>query len=153
MLIAGASSDASSPAVMPMLRTMGFSPYQPVAAAPPQPPLSGVGQVTSTHASVVSLGDLSAAVPLQQALAHSPEYQTHSGAGVAELARLTSARMLRMAQMGVPPPCVTHLAEAGISADNISDLPWAVLANIVQEISVMGVAQLTLLRVLQRFNK
>ena len=64
---------------------------------------------------------------------------------MAELARLTSARMLRMAQMGVPPPCVMYLAEAGISADNMTDLPWAVLENMVQEISGMGVAHLTLL--------
>ena len=61
----------SSPAVMPMLRTMGFSPYVPVAMAPSQPPLAGGGQISSSPASVVSLGDLSAAVPLQQVVAHS----------------------------------------------------------------------------------
>ena len=70
LLHAGASSDASFPAVMPMLRTMGFSPYQPVAVAPPQPPSSLVEQVTLKPASVVSLGDLSVAIPLQQASEH-----------------------------------------------------------------------------------
>jgi hypothetical protein len=55
MLIAGGSSDASSPAVMPMLRTMGFSPYQPVAAAPPQPLLSG-GERDSASRQIYSSG-------------------------------------------------------------------------------------------------
>ena len=45
-----------------------------------------------------------------------------------------------MAQIGVPPPCVTLLAEAGISADNLADLPWAVLENIVRDVSGMGAA-------------
>ena len=55
MLIGGGSSDASSPAVMPMLRTMGFSPYQPVAAAPPQPLLSG-GERDSASRQIYSSG-------------------------------------------------------------------------------------------------
>ena len=50
--------------------------------------------------------------------------------------------------MGVPPPCVVYLAEAGISTANMADLPWAMLENMVQEIQGMGVAQMTLLRVL-----
>ena len=58
LLIGGVSSDASSPAVMPMLRTMGLSPYATGAVAPSQPlPVEG-GQASSAPASVVSLGDL-----------------------------------------------------------------------------------------------
>ena len=60
--------------------------------------------------------------------------------------------MVRMAQIGVPPPCVALLAEAGVSAENLADLPsgglGAVLENIVCKVDGMGVAQLTLLRVL-----
>ena len=53
-----------------------------------------------------------------------------------------------MAQIGVPPPCVTLLAEADVSAENMRDLPWGVLENIVCKVEGMGVVQLTLLRVL-----
>ena len=50
----------------------------------------------------------------------------------AELAHLTSLRMVRMAQIGVPTACVTSLlAGAGVSAENMRDLPWGVLENIV----------------------
>jgi hypothetical protein len=56
--------------------------------------------------------------------------------------------MVRMAQIGVPPPCVTLLAEAGVSAENMRDLPWGVLENMVCKVEGMGVVQLTLLRVL-----
>ena len=70
------------------------------------------------------------------------------GPGGAELAHLTSLRVVRMAQIGVPTPCVTLLAEAGVSAENMRDLPWGELKNIVGKVDGMGVVQLTLLRVL-----
>ena len=38
LLIGGVSSDASSPEVMPLLRTMGFSLFVPGVVAPSQPP-------------------------------------------------------------------------------------------------------------------
>ena len=101
-LIGGVSADASSPAVMPMLRTMGFSPFQ--QGAPPKPPVSGGEQVASAAVSIVSLGDLSAAMPLQLGLHRPSEHSGQSEAGVAEFARLTSARMMGMAQLGGTPP-------------------------------------------------
>ena len=79
----------------------------PGAVAPSQPPLVDGVQASSGSAAVVSLGDLAAVLPPQQAVPHAPEYHA-SGAGDAELAQLTSLRMVRMAQIGVPPrvsPC------------------------------------------------
>ena len=147
LLIGGVSSDASSPAVMPMLRTMGFSPFAPGAMAPSQPPLVESGQASSAPASVVSLGDLAAALPPQQAVPHTPACHA-SSTGDAELTQLTPLRMVRMPHIGVPPPCVTLLAEAGVSAENLADLPWGVLENIACKVDGMGVAQscVTLLR-------
>ena len=71
-----------------------------------------------------------------------------SDAGVAEITRLTAAQRVKMAQIGVPPPCLTLLAKAGVYAKNLADLPWMVLDSMVGEASGMGVAQVTLLRML-----
>ena len=54
LLIGGVSSDASSPEVMPLLRTMGFSPFAPGAVAPSQPPLVEGVQASSAPAAVIS---------------------------------------------------------------------------------------------------
>ena len=85
-------SDASSPEVMPLLRTMGFSPFVPGAVAPSQPPLLEGMQASSAPAAVILLGDLVVVLPPQQAVPHVPEYHA-SGAGDVELAQLTSLRM------------------------------------------------------------
>ena len=104
VFIGGASADASSPEVMPLLRTMGFSPFVPGAAPPPHPTLGLPGsQASSVPAAVVSLGDLTAALPPSP---HAPGCHT-SGAGDAELARLAAERMVKLVQAGVPPPCVS----------------------------------------------
>ena len=145
LLTGGVGSDASPPAVGPMLRTMDLSLYPPVVVAPSQPLPGGDGQALS--ASVVSLSDLPAELQLQQVVAHSTAGHA-SDAGVVEITRLKASRRVGMTQIGVPPPCRTLLAEAGVYAENLADLPWTVLDSIVGEASGMGVAQVTLLRVL-----
>ena len=74
LLIGGVRSDASSPEVMPLLRTMGFSPFAPGAVAPSQSPLGEGVQGSSAPAAVISLGDLAAVLPPQQTVPHAPEY-------------------------------------------------------------------------------
>ena len=101
----------------------------------------GAAQTASVPASVVSLADLSAELLLPTA------YQAGE-AGVAEIMRLTETRKVGMAQIGVPPPCLTLLAEAGVYAGNLADLPWTVLDSMVGEASGMGLVQVTLLRTL-----
>ena len=79
VFIGGASADASSPEVMPLLRTMGFSPFVPGAAPPPHPTLGLPGsQASSVPAAVVSLGDLTAALPPSP---HAPGCHTSTGDG------------------------------------------------------------------------
>lgn len=100
LLSGGGGSGASPPAVGPMLSVMDLSLYPPLMVAPLQCTPGGDAQTVSAPASVVSLSDLSAELQLP------PAYQA-SEAGVAEITRLTEARRVGMAQIGVPPPCLT----------------------------------------------
>ena len=144
VLLGGSSADATSPAVLPLLRTMGFSPFMPGAGAPA--PMSEVVH-SSPSTSVVSLSALAAGLPLQRVGVQSPANQA-GGTGESELARLMASRVLGMAEIGVPPPCIAVLSEAGVHAGNMADLPWEVVHSTVSSVSGVGVAHLTLLQAL-----
>ena len=143
LLDAGAGPEMSPIAAMPMLRLEGTSPSLPALGAPPQPPgLSGL-HPPSAQASVVSLGDLSAGLPPQYG---AYDFTAYHAVDVSGLARLTEARKLGLAQIGVPPPCIAFMAEAGVSMDNVADLPWETLEGLVREVSGVGRVQLALLQ-------
>ena len=59
-----------------------------------------------------------------------------------------ASRVLGMAEIGVPPPCIAVLSEAGVHAGNMADLPWEVVQSTVSSVSGVGVAHLTLLQAL-----
>ena len=103
---------------------MNTSPRQPVPLVPPQPPLVSELHSPSAPASVVSLKDLSADLPLQHGAYHFPAYHFIDVSG---LARLAADRKLGLVRIGVPPPRIAFMAEAGISVDNVADLPWTTL--------------------------
>ena len=70
VLLGGSSTDATSPAVLPLLRTMGFSPFMPGAGAPAL--VWGVRQFTSPPTSVVSLSALAAGLSPNAAARRGP---------------------------------------------------------------------------------
>ena len=102
---------------------------------------------SSSPAAVVPLSAIGADVQLQGVVAQPTAGQV-AGAGESELAQLTASRVLGMAEIGVPPPCIAVLSEAGVHAGSVADLPWEVLESTVSSISGVGVAHLTLLRAL-----
>ena len=112
------------------------TPPQPVPLASLQPPLVSEVHPPSESVSVMSLKDLSTDLPLQYDAYHLPGYQ-HS-VDVSGLTRLTAARKLGLAQIGVPPPCIAFMAEAGVSVDNVTDLPWTTLEGLVREVGGVG---------------
>ena len=114
LLDAGAGPEVLPIAAVPMRRLEDTSPSRPTLLAPPQAPVLGGSHSPSAQASVVSLGDLSAGLPPQYGAYHFPAYHAVDVSG---LARLTEARKLGLAQIGVPPPCVAFMAEAGVSMD------------------------------------
>ena len=141
----GADPEATPIAALPMRHLVDASPRQPVPLAPPQPPLVSGVHSPSAPASVVSLKDLSTDLLLQHGAYHFPAYHSIDVSG---LARLAKARKLGFARIGVPPPCIAFMAEAGISVENVADLSWTTLEGLVREVSGVGLVQLTLLQAL-----
>ena len=94
---------------------------------------------------MVSLGDLSAGLPPQYG---AYDFTAYHAVDMSGLARFTEARKLGLAQIGVPPPCIAFMAEAGVSMDNVADLPWETLEGLVCEVSGVGRVQLALLQAL-----
>ena len=89
---------------------------------------------SSSPAAVVPLSAIGADVQLQGVVAQPTAGQV-AGAGESELAQLTASRVLGMAEIGVPPPCIAVLSEAGVHAGSVADLPWEVLESTVSSIS------------------
>ena len=56
--------------------------------------------------------------------------------------------MVGLVEVGVPPQCVAVLTREGVNAGNMADLSWEVLSSIVNGVSGVGRAQLTLLQAL-----
>ena len=133
--------------VLPLLQSMGFSPYVQGAGAPVQPAPATGGALPAQPAVVMPLSAFKAGLPEQGAVA-----QASAGvggkAGESELEQLSHSRMFGLVEVGVPPHCVAILTREGVNAGNMADLTWEVLSSIVDGVSGVGRAQLTLLQAL-----
>ena len=142
---AGADPEVLLVEAVPTLLPEGTSPETPSLVAPPQSLGLGGLLPPSAQAPVVSLGDLSAGLPPQYG---AYDFTAYHAVDMSGLARFTEARKLGLAQIGVPPPCIAFMAEAGVSMDNVADLPWETLEGLVCEVSGVGRVQLALLQAL-----